>query len=54
MPDYEKCCGNCIWNEDLLCDKKGRIVKDSDRACPAWEGEENGERNIGQRRDSDR
>ena len=41
MPDYKKCCGNCIWNEDLLCDKSGKMINDTDRACRSWEGDGN-------------
>lgn len=30
-------CRNCIWNEDLFCDKRGRFVHDDDKACRKWE-----------------
>ena len=32
-------CGNCAWNDDFLCDKYGRWVKDDDKACNEWERE---------------
>ena len=53
MPDYEKCCGNCIWNEDLLCDKSGRMIKDTDRACRSWEGDEKTERITSKRKNAE-
>ena len=53
MPDNEKNCGNCIWNEDLLCDRNGKIVKDTDRACRQWEGDVKTERIPSKRKNAE-
>lgn len=37
MEKIELTCGNCLWNDDLLCDKKGIIIRDDDKACDQWE-----------------
>ena len=32
-------CGNCVYNDDLICDRKGIRVNDTDmRQCELWEG----------------
>ena len=38
--ETEKNCGTCIYNEDGLCDRLGRIVEDDDRRCDGkyWSG----------------
>lgn len=34
-----QCCGNCIWNDDLLCDRTGVLIKE-DEVCKKWESTE--------------
>lgn len=29
-------CGTCIYNDDLLCDRYGRLVEDDDEACRGY------------------
>ena len=31
----DKCCGNCDWNDDGLCDRVGLFVEDDDQ-CQKW------------------
>ena len=35
--EEKKTCGTCIWNDDLLCDKRGCLVNDDDPACCKYE-----------------
>ena len=31
-------CGTCLWNDDLLCDKKGLLIFDEEsEGCEKWE-----------------
>ena len=36
----ERNCGNCLHNDDLLCDVKGILVNDDDAGCKYYKTNE--------------